>query len=142
MFFEKMIAPCGLNCSICGDALREERPCLGCNGPEEFKPEFCGKNCRIVKCKIRQSLPDLFCDLCPNYPCEDIMEKETRYANEYPMTESAIGNLDFIRKNGMGKFLEREQERWTCPKCGSIVCVHTGICSGCEEKYTVRSLKK
>ena len=141
MFLESMIAPCGLNCSVCGDALRKEAPCLGCNGPVEFKPEFCGKNCKIVTCEIRQKLPEPFCDLCPKYPCEDIMEKETRYANEYPLNESPLGNLYFIRTHGMEEFLRQEKERWTCPECGNIVCVHTGVCSGCGAEYSIRSLK-
>lgn len=69
------------------------------------------------------------------------MEKETRYANEYPLNESPIGNLYFIRTHGMEEFLRQEKERWTCPECGNIVCVHTGVCSGCGAEYSIRSLK-
>lgn len=142
MFSKHMIAPCGLDCNICSDALRKERPCLGCNGPIEYKPDFCGKNCNIVACETRKSLSSPFCDSCPNYPCKDIMEKEIRYANEYPMVESAIGNLDFIRKHGIDQFLTQEKIRWTCPECGGVICVHTGICSGCGASYTIRQMTR
>ena len=28
--------------------------------------------------------------------------------------------------------LELERRRWTCPRCGAPVVVHTGVCSGCK----------
>lgn len=142
MFKENMIAPCGLNCSICSQALRKEKPCTGCLGPNETKSEYCATMCKIAACEIRKTLPDYFCDLCPQFPCREMVEKEIWYANSYPMTESLMGNLAFIRKEGMTKFLQREEERWTCHKCNGIICVHTGICSRCEEKYTDRSNRK
>lgn len=139
MFKENMIAPCGLNCSICSQALRKENPCTGCLGPNETKSEYCATMCKIAACETRKKLPDNFCDLCPQYPCKEMVEKEIWYANTYPMTESLMGNLAFIRKEGMTNFLKREQERWTCHKCNGIICVHTGICSCCEEKYSNRT---
>ena len=41
MFKADMIAPCGLDCNICSQALIENDPCQGCNGPDDHKPEFC-----------------------------------------------------------------------------------------------------
>ena len=35
-----MVAPCGLDCNICSQALLEKDPCQGCNGPADHKPEF------------------------------------------------------------------------------------------------------
>ena len=35
----------------------------------------------------------------------------------------------------MDAFLERERRQWTCPACGGIICVHTGVCSGCGRQY-------
>lgn len=142
MFKENMIAPCGLDCSICSEALKKENPCVGCLGESDTKPEYCSSICKITTCEFRQSLPDRFCDQCPQYPCKDMVEKEVWYANAHPLVESPMGNLGYIRKEGMEKFLKQEKERWTCAKCGGIICVHTGMCSGCGEKYTVRSHKK
>jgi len=52
------------------------------------------------------------------------------------MIESLMGNLAFIRENGIEKFLQREKERWTCSDCGRIISVHDGICYGCGKNYT------
>ena len=35
----------------------------------------------------------------------------------------------------MAAFLERERKQWTCAACGSVICVHTGVCSGCGRQY-------
>lgn len=58
-----MIALCGLNCAVCSEALREDSPCVGCRS-EGNKGEYCANLCKIVKCEIRKSLPDGFCDKC------------------------------------------------------------------------------
>ena len=41
MFTEEMIAPCGLDCSLCMFAHAKEKPCLGCNADGDTKPAFC-----------------------------------------------------------------------------------------------------
>ena len=56
MITAAMIAPCGLDCSICKRALAETDPCPGCHGPNENKPEFCAERCGIVLCRNRPSL--------------------------------------------------------------------------------------
>ena len=126
----EMIAPCGLDCSICSRALAEKDPCPGCLGPDENKPEFCSKRCGIILCRKRQENGYTYCDECPDYPCADVEEKESRYTSKYPLYESPGKNLREIRENGMEKFLEKERNEWTCGECGHIVSVHTGICSG------------
>lgn len=90
MFTVDMIAPCGLDCSICSQALIEENPCPGCNGPNENKPEFCAKHCGIILCRKRKENGYKYCDECPDYPCGDVMEKETRYTSRYPLRESPL----------------------------------------------------
>ena len=56
LFTEKMIAPCGLDCSLCKAALKKENPCPGCNGPDKTNRcfagnavgSFCVKNVSII----------------------------------------------------------------------------------------------
>ena len=79
-----MIAPCGLNCAVCSEALRKDSPCVGCRN-EGYKGEYCANLCKIVKCEIRKTLHDGVCDKCPQYPCREIVDKECWYANAYPM---------------------------------------------------------
>ena len=134
MFTPEMIAPCGLNCSICSGALRTEKPCPGCNGPDENKPEFCAKRCGIILCEKRKANGCRFCDECPDYPCADVMEKESRYTTAYPLIESPLQNLRDIRGMGMEAFLAMERLLWTCD-CGGVICVHNGVCSGCGAQF-------
>ena len=135
MFTADMMAPCGLDCSLCKRALAEENPCPGCLGPDENKPEFCAKRCGIILCLKRRENGYRFCDECPDFPCADVMEKETRYTAKYPLYESPVGNIREIRETGMEAFLAKERRRWTCGDCGSPVCVHDGLCSGCGKQY-------
>ena len=55
MFIADMIAPCGLDCSICKRALAETGRCAGCRGPNDNKPEFCSEKCGIILCEKRKS---------------------------------------------------------------------------------------
>lgn len=137
MIKREMIAPCGLNCGICSAAFDEEKPCLGCRGPEENKYEFCRFKCKIWRCE-RLLITDGFCDQCPNYPCEDVVEKEGRYTTAYPVEESPIQNLKEIRELGIEAFLQRESVRRSCPVCGGIIIIHTGRCSKCGRLYEVK----
>lgn len=141
MISAKMIAPYGLNCALCTLALKAENPCPGCSGPNENKPEFCASLCGIVKCERRGELADWFCDRCQQYPCEDVMEKQTRYTSAYPVRESPMDNLRYIRENGMEQFLALERERWRCKDCGGTICVHDGICSKCGKAYRAEDVR-
>ena len=115
MFTAEMMAPCGLDCSLCLFAHNKEKPCPGCNAESDAKPEFCTKWCRII-------------------PCEDLEKLEDRYMTAYPLKESPIQNLRDIRSMGLEAFLAREREKWTCAKCGGPICVHNGICRDCGDK--------
>ena len=135
-FTENMIAPCGLDCSLCRHAHDSEQPCGGCLGPQEQKYEYCRTKCDIMKCGKYQQYQYRFCDACPDYPCEAIWEKENRYQAQYVLKESPIQNLKEIREEGMEAFLEKQRQRFTCPACGDVICVHTGICRGCGTSLT------
>jgi len=47
-----------------------------------------------------------------------------------------IENLEYIRKNGVSKVIERKITRWKCPKCGGVICVHNGKCYNCGTQET------
>ena len=141
LFTSAMVAPCGLDCSLCKRALAETDPCPGCHGPDENKPEFCSRKCGIILCRKRLENGYTFCDECPDYPCEDVREKETRYTSKYPLYESPAENLRDIRKFGLECFLENQRSKWTCGECGEAVPVHTGICTGCGKQYGARVIQ-
>lgn len=134
-FTEQMIAPCGLDCSLCTQAHLTTNACPGCLGPNEHKPEFCSARCDIIRCEQRKKHQYRFCDECPEYPCKHSLERETRYASQYALKESPLTNLREIRQKGMKEFLREEQKRWTCQDCGGVISVHEGVCCGCGRKY-------
>ena len=115
MFKENMIAPCGLNCGICHETLRKENPCTGCLGPNETKSDYCANHCKISVCDIRQTLPDRFCDQCPQFPCSEMTDKEIWYANTYgvadgkfsPHTKRRYGKVPAIGSRTVGMHVRR-----------------------------------
>ena len=130
-----MIAPCGLDCSLCNEALKSEKPCAGCTGPDENKPEFCSSRCSIINCDKLKENQYRFCSECIDYPCEYSKEREGRYMSQYVMKESPLTNLNDIGSLGMDGFLEKQRQKWTCKDCTGTICVHTGICNLCGKIY-------
>jgi hypothetical protein len=124
-----LIAPCGMNCGICKGYHREKRKCSGCRQMSKNKPEYCRK-CIIMHCEILKKNKMDFCsDKCEKYPCNRLKNLDKRYKNKYHM--SMLENLEYIKKHGIGKFLEKENKKWACPKCGGIVTCHGGVCLSC-----------
>jgi hypothetical protein len=125
------IAPCGMNCSICKAYLRKKNKCIGCREIEENKPISRAK-CKIKTCYELKINSIKYCHKCNKFPCKRIKNLDKRYRNKYNM--SMIENLENIKKFGIRKFIKNEKIRWTCSYCNSIICVHTGRCSSCDNK--------
>ena len=126
----ELIAPCGMNCGICMAYLRKKNRCLGCRVIDINIPVSRAKckikNCELIKNKIK------FCYECNNLPCQRMKSLDKRYRTKYNM--SMIENLEYIKENGIKKFCEKERERWKCPKCGGVICVHNKRCYTCDPK--------
>ncbi len=132
-FKQKLIAPCGMNCGICvsffGYAVNGRKrkiTCIGCRSRD--------KQCAFLKkqCEILTNKKVEYCFECNDFPCENLRKLDKRYREKYKM--SMIENLNYIKKNGIKKFLDKERNRWKCPKCGGVICVHTRICYTCAIK--------
>ena len=124
----EMIAPCGMNCALCIGHLRERKPCAGCLGTDIGKPSHCVV-CRIKLCPGMKKGGENFCFTCATFPCPRLRQLDKRYRAKYGM--SMIENLDHIRELGLKEFVSRERGRWTCPKCGGVICVHRESCIFC-----------
>jgi len=129
-FKQELIAPCGMNCGICigyfgysMDGNKRKITCEGCR--------IRNKNCAFIikRCEILSNKEIDFCFECKDFPCENLKKLDTRYRTRFNM--SMIENLKYIEKNGISKFIENEVERWKCPKCGGVICVHNGKCYDC-----------
>jgi len=124
-FRTTLIAPCGMDCAICMAYLREKNHCGGCYAPDRK----CHKNCTISGC---DQVRGRYHHDCAEFPCKSLRQLDMRYRKNYGM--SMIENLEAIGQHGIRKFIKSEKERWTCSKCGGVICVHRGFCSTCGEK--------
>jgi hypothetical protein len=128
--YHGLIAACGMNCGLCIGYLREKKPCGGCFKKNDLnKPNVC-RSCAIVNCELLSKTESGFCYDCDKFPCSRLKQLDKRYRTKYSM--SMLDNLNFIKANGMEKFLENEQKRWTCDLCGSGISVHRDFCLNCK----------
>jgi hypothetical protein len=129
-FPPELIAPCGLNCSLCRAYLRKNKKCSGCRGSPKNKSNSCLK-CKIKNCKeLKKGIR--FCFSCAAYPCTNLEQLALRYQTRYSI--NLHQNLKNIKDNGLDNFVLDELKRWICLKCGAVICMHKGFCSACEEK--------
>jgi len=127
----QLIAPCGMNCGICMGYLRKERRCPGCRCADTNNSDYVRK-CIIKNCETVKHNLSGFCFECLKYPCRRLKQLDKRYRTKYAM--SMLENLEFIREHGLSTFLDKENERWRCQKCGGVICIHRGYCYSCGER--------
>jgi len=130
-FRQELIAPCGMNCRICigyfGYAMNDRKRkniCEGCRIRD--------KNCAFIKkqCEKLSKKEVEYCFECEDFPCENLEKLDKRYQEKYDM--SMIKNLEFIKENGINLFLKQQEEKYKCPNCGGVICVHNKKCYNCE----------
>ena len=115
----KLIAPCGMNCSICIGYLREKNKCPGCREMEN-KPNYC-KKCIIRNCDVLKKSKMKFCsDKCEKFPCRRLKDLDKRYRAKYGM--SMLDNLNVIKNKGIREFLKQQKKKYQ--KGDKILCVH------------------
>ncbi len=115
-----LIAPCGMNCSLCYAFLREKNRCPGCRAvpAKNWESHWI---CKVRSCSRLKEKNWKFCSArCKEFPCPFLKHLDKRYRTKYGM--SMIKNLDSIKAKGIRKFIEQEKSRWI--KGGKIFCVH------------------
>ncbi len=140
---ENLIAPCGMNCSLC-IAYQFKENDLNKQG---FRKTYCsgciprGKNCMHMgdSCELLEKGKIRFCFECEKYPCKRLKALDKRYRTKYHM--SMIENLNSIKENGVLGFLKTEEVKWHCSECGGTICCHNGLCLNCNLE-TYRHNKK
>jgi predicted RNA-binding Zn-ribbon protein involved in translation (DUF1610 family) len=128
-----IIAPCGINCSLCRAHIRDRHPCPGCRSDDTDKSKSC-VNCGMKTCPELAAGDFQFCFSCSRFPCATIQHLDTRYRTRYGL--SVIANLERIQAVGVEMFVREEATRWACPQCGSRLCMHKTTCMICG--YTRR----
>lgn len=129
MIDKNMIAPCGMNCVLCLAYQRQKNRCFGCNNYNTNNELDHIKKCIIKNCDTRNTVKH--CYNCNTYPCKRLKQLDKRYKTKYNM--SMIDNLNYIKEKGQKEFLVSEEKRWTCGKCGSLICVHRSKCLKCDK---------
>ena len=128
---KELIAPCGMNCRICigffgytMSGKKRKTKCVGCNPS--------GKSCAHLKkyCTKLAKKEIEYCYECNDFPCKQIQKLDNKYRKRFDY--STIYNLRYIKEKGIEKFLENQEEKYKCPKCGGIICVHNGNCYFCN----------
>lgn len=130
---EALIAPCGMNCSLCVSYLAMQHD-LKRRG---FSRKYCpgclprGQHCTFMRrhCELLGKGAVRFCYECEQYPCHRLRALDRRYRSKYHL--SMLENLELIRQQGMAVFLEQERQKWSCPTCGDAICCHVGLCLTC-----------
>lgn len=131
---KELIAPCGMNCALCSGYLAMKNStkdkgisksyCAGCRKTNK-KCAFLKKKCfLLLNNKIK------YCFQCNDFPCARLQHLDKRYRTYYRM--SMVDNLKFIKRNGISKFLKKEERKWKCKKCGELICCHNGLCFKCD----------
>ena len=135
----KTIAPCGIICDICLGFQRDKNKCVGCN-TTGFKPFHCD-TCSIKFCPEKKGNNTLLCVHCSKFPCKRIKNLDKRYRTKY--NESPIQTLQSISEVGLKSVIKPEKEKWTCSKCGKLLCVHRDVCLHCgaRNKYFISHKK-
>lgn len=104
-----------MDCGICKAYLREKNKCPGCRNIQNDTSRTRVK-CIIRICPKRKGD---FCD-CADLPCARLKHLDERYKRRYNMSEA--GNLDYIRKYGINKFVLAERKKYQSPR--GTFCIH------------------
>jgi hypothetical protein len=126
-----LVAPCGMNCSVCRAYLRDNNRCLGCREEETLKPVSILR-CKIRNCTVFQKGSEQYCFKCKEFPCINLKHLDKRYRTRY--NTSVIANLENIRDLGIRQFVRNEHLKWTCSQCAGTISVHTGSCRDCGKR--------
>ena len=129
-FDAKLIAPCGINCGTCVaffgytmSGKKRKHSCSGC-WARKNQCAFIKKKCK----KLANKKLD-YCFECNDFPCEVLEKLDSHYVEKYGM--SLVENLKDIRREGINGYLKYEEERWKCPSCEGVICVHNKKCYSC-----------
>ncbi|MCK5567679.1 MAG: DUF3795 domain-containing protein [Actinomycetia bacterium] len=133
---KELIAPCGMNCGICSSYLAYKNSiprkvvsnCIGCRARD--------KQCAFLKKKCRDDLKLLkgeieFCFECNYFPCDNLTKLDKSYRVKFGM--SMIDNLNEIKKKGIDIFIEKQENKYKCPKCNNLISVHSKKCFACDK---------
>jgi len=103
----------------------EELDCDGCLAGGRLTP-YC-RQCAMRVCPDKK--PGVTrCSDCPDFPCSIINDFNNDGMRHHA---EVLDNLRKIAKNGVGNWLDSEQQRWRCPNCNEPVDWYARTCFHC-----------
>lgn len=129
-----LIAPCGMNCAICGRYLSyvnnlKRSKCAGCR-PGNKKCSYLFERCSGINSALEGNANASFCYECSLYPCSQINRMDNRYRINYEM--SVKENLERIKKIGVELFMKEQYEKYRCSTCDDLISIHNRKCFKCD----------
>lgn len=106
--------------------------CDGCLSGGELPPHC--RECSIRLCAANK-LADARCADCDELPCHrvtELIDVGFLHRGEY------LPNLAKMREMGVQRWVEYEEERWRCSRCGLPVSWYDAECVGCGETRSER----
>ena len=84
------------------------------------------EDCRIKLCARDRGVDH--CYECAGYPCARLVA----FRNDECAHHSVVlKNQEAKREQGVGRWLEAQQARWSCPTCGRASSWYDKACQGC-----------
>ncbi|MFC1782604.1 DUF3795 domain-containing protein [Planctomycetota bacterium] len=112
---ELQYGPCGLFCGACGAD--------DCGGCRSDRIDDSVRQCKFRKCTKEKNLD--FCCYCGDYPCAELHE----FMNDkWPHHGTMEANLKYIKNNGVQKWLQAQQQEWSCTGCGAEIMWYQKTC--------------
>lgn len=147
---ERLVASCGLFCGACRVyvarkrddkkrleqiareyATRRRRPvelidlvCEGCLS--DRVAFFCGE-CSLRSCAVEKGV--YRCARCQDFPCQEIINFND---DGRPHHSEVLNNIERQKEIGINKWIEEQNERWSCSNCGCPVDWYTNECPECN----------
>jgi len=160
---EDLVGRCGLYCGACfvyraykdskelqrtiAERMRPPRKpedirCEGCQtvltssnawmGEDDF-PLIGGRRCKIVACLENKALG--FCYECDEYP--DCQKFRFMYEDSLKWGEDLMKNFGKLKAGKVREWLEEENNKWRCRKCGKPTAMYVKDCHWCGAKLRV-----
>jgi len=151
---EELLGICGLYCGTCpnylaareGDAAELGRiseatgipvarvRCDGCLSENVFEPCI---DCRhgFRACAAERNVT--WCFECPDLPCRRLEAfRDVHVVDGISHHENVVENLRYAREHGVKRFVEDQERRGRCPRCGRRLYWHQRRCPECNEMPT------
>jgi hypothetical protein len=106
------IGCCGLDCGLCPRyyTVGPSR-CPGCCGSDFFNKR---PSCSFITCCVKKKGLET-CAECSSFPCSKFKSDEEYQqlegSSSYPPNKKVMSNLNFIKENGVKKFIDQQQRR-------------------------------